>query len=672
MISLKQLNLRKATGNAWIFLSFGLLFSLNACQQAVEESPVAEEDSRLHDYPIQPVDIRHVKLTDAFWLPIVQRVQEKTIEFALEKCTEEGRFENFLIAGGEMEGDVRGYMPFDDTDVYKIIEGASNSLISSPNEELQVLLDSLIRIIEIGQEDDGYLTTWRTIDPAKPPAEWVKVVDGKRWESLEMSHELYNAGHLFEAAAVHYQATGKRNFLDIALKNADLMVQTFGPGKIETVPGHQIIETGLIKLYRITKNEDYLELARYFLDTRGDYSSGRSNFGPYAQDHLPVVEQDEVVGHAVRAVYMYAGMTDIAAIYQDSGYAAAVDKLWDNMVSKKMYITGGIGARHEGESFGDNYELPNATAYNETCASIGDVYWNHRLFMLYGDHKYYDVIERTLYNGLISGLSLDGEKFFYPNALESDGEYKFNQGACTRKSWFDCSCCPSNLIRFLPAVQGLIYAKEANDLYVNLYVGSEAEVDLNGQNVQISQTTNYPWDGKVTIQVTTSDAVDMDLKLRMPGWARGEVLPSDLYQYVNNPTASPSLAVNGEAIEYAPEAGYVSLDRKWEGTTTITIEFPLEVRQVKASELVAEDQGKVALEYGPIVYAVESIDNPGSFNAVAVGADETFQVNWDPTLLEGVNVLEAESDQGSFKAIPYYAWSNRGIGKMKVWLPAAM
>jgi len=645
--------------------------SLTAYQSIIREQKQSKQldNDQLYDYPIKPVDIRDVRLTDAFWLPIVQRVQEKTIEFALEKCQEEGRFENFLIAGGKLDGQVRGYMPFDDTDVYKIIEGASNSLISSPNEGLELLLDSLIRIVAIGQEADGYLTTWRTIDPAHPPAKWVRVEEGVRWEALEMSHELYNAGHLFEAAAVHHEATGKRNFLDIALANADLMVQTFGPGKIETVPGHQIIETGLIKLYRITRNKDYLELARFFLDGRGNYTSGRKNFGPYAQDHKPVIEQDEVVGHAVRAVYMYAGMTDIAALYHDDAYAAAVDKLWGNMVAKKMYLTGGIGALHEGEAFGENYELPNKTAYNETCASIGDVYWNHRLFMLYGDKKYYDVIERTLYNGLISGLSLDGEKFFYPNALEADGVYQFNQGACTRKSWFDCSCCPSNMIRFIPAVQGLIYARQDRDVLVNLYVGSEAEVSVGGDVVKISQQTDYPWNGQVniTVQAQTSD---LRLKLRMPGWVMGEVLPSDLYAYQNNTSAAvPTLLIDGKKQEYTIEEGYLVLDRDWSGTTQIRLTFPMEVKQVVANEKVAEDRGKVALEYGPVVYAVEEMDNPGDWEAIDVDGDETYTVTYQSDLLEGINVIKASSADGGFTAIPYYAWSNRGIGKMKVWLP---
>lgn len=644
--------------------------SLTAYQSITREQnpPEQSDNDELYDYPIKPVDIRNVRLTDAFWLPIVQRVQEKTIEFALEKCQEEGRFENFLIAGGQLDGEVRGYMPFDDTDVYKIIEGASNSLISSPNETLELLLDSLISIVAIGQEADGYLTTWRTIDPAHPPAKWVNVDKGVRWEALEMSHELYNAGHLFEAAAVHYEATGKRNFLDIALANADLMVKTFGPGKIETVPGHQIIETGLIKLYRITKNKDYLALARFFLDGRGNYASGRKNFGPYAQDHKPVTEQDEVVGHAVRAVYMYAGMTDIAALYHDDTYAAAVDKLWNNMVAKKMYLTGGIGARHEGEAFGENYELPNKTAYNETCASIGDVYWNHRLFMLYGDKKYYDVIERTLYNGLISGLSLDGEKFFYPNALEADGVYQFNQGACTRKSWFDCSCCPSNMIRFIPAVQGLIYARQNRDVLLNLYVGSEAEVSLGDDVVKISQQTDYPWNGQVNITVEAQTS-DLRLKLRMPGWVMDEVLPSDLYAYQNTTAAQPTLLIDGEKQEYTIEEGYLVLDRNWAGTTQIRLTFPMEVKQVIANEKVAEDRGKIALEYGPVVYAVEEMDNPGDWEAIDVDGDETFTVTYQPDLLEGINVIKAGSADGGFTAIPYYAWSNRGIGKMKVWLP---
>lgn len=641
-------------------LCLGLLIS--ACR-----AQAGQQVDGLSGYPISPVDIRNVRISDEFWLPIIKRVQDKTIGYALQKCHEEGRLENFLIAGGQMDGDVRGLMPFDDTDVYKTIEGVSNSLISAPNAELESLLDSLIAIIGEGQEEDGYLTTWRTIDPAAPPAPWVKVNEGKRWESLEASHELYNAGHLYEAAAVHYLATGKKNFLDIATRNADLMVRTFGPGKIETVPGHQIIETGLIKLYRITGKQEYLDLAKYLLDGRGDTTAGRQLFGPYSQDHKPVTQQAEVVGHAVRAVYMYAGMTDIAAIYGDRDYEAAIEKLWDNMVSKKMYITGGIGARHEGESFGDNYELPNLTAYNETCASIGSVYWNHRLFMLKGNVKYFDVIERTLYNGLISGLSLDGVKFFYPNALESDGKYAFNQGECTRQSWFDCSCCPTNIIRFIPSVPGLIYARQKDTLYVNLYTSSEATVDLNGREVFIKQQTEYPWNGRVEVQIKSATEKPFVVKLRIPGWSRDEVLPGDLYTYSNPCYEKPTITFGG-GLRARMHDGYFVLEGSWSGETSISLNFPMQVREVGAYRLVEENRNKKALEYGPIVYAFEEIDNQGTFDTIGLTGNEEYTVSMNPSLLGGVNVLEVRNEKGTFKAVPYFSWSNRGVGKMKVWI----
>lgn len=647
-------------------MAMALMALMVSCKNDTQKQLDNTEVEAKEGYPIEAVNIRNVKLKDDFWLPIIERVQEKTIEFALEKCEEEGRFDNFLIAGGEMEGPVKGVMPFDDTDVYKIIEGASNSLISAPNPQLETLLDSLVSIIKVGQEADGYLTTWRTINPAKPPATWVKVDEGKRWEYLAMSHELYNAGHLFEAAAVHYKATGKRNFLDIALKNADLMVKTFGDGegKIAAVPGHQIIETGLIKLYEVTGKKEYFDLAKYFLDHRGD-PENHELFGAYSQDHLPVTEQDEVVGHAVRAVYMYAGMTDIAAIEKDTAYLKAVNALWDNMVTKKMYITGGIGAKHEGESFGENYELPNLTAYNETCASIGDVYWNHRLHNLTGDVKYFDVIERTLYNGLISGLSLDGEKFFYPNALESDGVYKFNQGACTRKDWFDCSCCPTNVIRFIPAMPGLIYSKTDDTIFVNLYAANDATVDLKDQAVQVSQETTYPWNGKVKLTVDPEETGEFTMKFRVPGWARNEVLPSDLYRYANPVDQNSTITINGEAIDVVAENGYYTLAREWKSGDVVNLEFPMEVRKVIANPLVEENKGKMSLEYGPIVYAVEEIDNKGDFDNIELASNDQFQVEMQPGLLGGVSTISNEN----LTAIPYYAWSNRGVGKMKVWLP---
>ncbi|MDA3928941.1 MAG: glycoside hydrolase family 127 protein [Prolixibacteraceae bacterium] len=617
--------------------------------------------SELHAYPIEGVNLNQIELTDQFWLPKIKTIQHKTIAFALEKCEQEGRMENFLIAGGIMEGQVRGVMPFDDTDLYKIIEGAAYSLIMSPDTVLESLVDSLISIIAIGQEADGYLTTYKTIDPTNGPAHWCPA--GDRWEDLACSHELYNSGHLFEAATAHYTATGKTNFLDIAVKNADLLVDVFGPGKNPEMPGHQIVETGLIKLYKATQKEEYLALAKHFLDARGD-STIRPLFGPYNQDHLPVVEQDEVVGHAVRGVYMYAGMTDVAALYNDADYLNAVNKLWENMVNKKMYITGGIGALHEGEAFGENYELPNLTAYSETCAAIGSVYWNHRLFLLTGDVKYLDIIERTLYNGVIPGISLEGTEFFYPNALESDGKYDFNKGHCTRSEWFDCSCCPTNLIRFIPSIPNLIYATTANELYVNLYASNSAEIEVGSSLVGITQQSNYPWSGETSIELNPISSSEFTLKLRVPGWMRNETVPGDLYHYTSESTLQSTLLLNGEKVAVEAIDGFYSISRTWEKGDRLEINFPMEVKQVVSNEKVTNNLNHVAIEYGPLVYCAEEADNKNE--NWAVNTESNFKATYDTSFFDGMNVLKSESE---LTLIPYFAWSNRGVGKMKVWLP---
>jgi DUF1680 family protein len=620
----------------------------------------------LGTYPITPVNIRDVKMEDNFWLPIIRTVQEKTISYALKKCEEEGRLENFLLAGGKMKGETRGQMPFDDTDVYKIIEGASNTLISTPNPALEKQLDSLIAIIAIGQEADGYLTTWRTINPAKPPAPWVPVKVGKRWESLGASHELYNAGHLFEAAYTHYIATGKRNFLDIALKNADLLVKTFGDGagQIHAVPGHQIVETGLLKLYRATGKTEYLNLAKYFLDNRGN-PANHELYGAYSQDHVPVTEQKEAVGHAVRAMYMYAAMTDIAVFEKEAAYNAAVQALWNNMVEKKTYITGGIGARHEGEAFGGDYELPNLTSYNETCAAIGSVYWNHRLHCQTGGVKYFDIIERTLYNGLISGISLDGTNFFYPNALEADGKYTFNRGACTRQGWFDCSCCPTNMIRFLPAMPGLIYSHSENEIYVNLYAASTAKMEVAGAHFTLKQATEYPWEGKVKITVQPEKATEATLKLRIPSWARNEPMPGGLYQYRQRSMGILTISINGKTVQADTSGGYFTLKRKWEKGDVVAFGFPMTHQMVVADKRLSDNIGKVAIERGPLLYAIEEVDNKAGFDEIKITPSDMLEANYERDLLGGVVSLSNKK----MKAIPYYAWSNRGIGKMKVWIP---
>ncbi len=624
-------------------------------------------------YPISMADIKDVELTDSFWLPRIKIIQDTTIAFGFDKCTTEGRLENFLIAGKKKSGKVHGKMPFDDTDVYKIIEGASYSLISAPNKALDDYLDSVISIIKIGQEPDGYITTWFSIDPDNPPAPWVQK-SGKRWTREESSHELYNSGHLFEAAAAHFTATGKRSLLNIAVKNADLLVNNFGPGKLTVPPGHQIVETGLVKLYNITSNQKYLELAKYFLDLRGD-STTHKLYGAYSQDHKPVVRQTEIVGHAVRAVYMYAGMTDIGVIYNYQAYLNAVKNIWHNMVNRKMYITGGLGAKHEGESLGNDYELPNLTAYGETCASIGDVLWNNRMFMLTGNAEYFDIIERTLYNGLISGISLDGKNFFYVNPLESDGKFAFNQGSKTRQPWFDCSCCPTNLIRFIPSIPGMIYAKQNDNLFINLYASNKANLKIDNADIFIEQRTDYPLEGKILLSLNLENPLQFTLKLRIPGWAQNQVLPGDLYSYINQSDGKISIKINNREIEFQNNHGYAAINRVWNNNDIIELTIPMEVKHIAANEKVKENKNLTALEYGPVVYCVEGIDNNNSLDKLTIPDDAVLRVEYKENLLGGINVITGEvpSKDGREKlrltAVPYYAWSNRGEGTMKVWLP---
>ena len=632
-----------------LLVLFGFAVSLLSCVRT----------SKQPDYPIRKVQLKNIELTDNFWLPKIRTIQEKTIRYAFDKCTSEGRLENFVIAGNVIRGGTGktcGAMPFDDTDVYKTIEGAAGSLINAPNPALENYLDSVISLIAYGQEPDGYLTTWRTIDPENPPADWVKT-NGERWNGLSTSHELYNSGHLFEAAALHYRATGRRNFLDIALRNAYLLVSVFGDTANYEVPGHQIVETGLIKLYQITGKRKYLQLAKKFLDLRGD-SRHRDIHGTYCQDHLPVTEQDEVVGHAVRAVYMYAGMTDIAALYNDKSYLNAVTQLWNNMTGKKMYLTGGLGARHTGEAFGDNYELPNLTAYAETCAAIGGVYWADRMFRLTGEAAYFDVLERMLYNGVISGISLEGTEFFYPIPLEADGEYKFNHGACTRQAWFDCSCCPTSLIRFIPSIPNLIYAVQKDTVYVNLFVSNNAEILVGNTLVGIEQQTDYPWSGKVTIRIKTEKPLAFALKIRIPSWAQNIPTPGGLYSYTNNPDKPPSLTPN-------TADGYYTLARHWNTSDSLVFDFSMQVRTVEANANVKDNAGQYAVEYGALVYCMEETDNPETFDKPA--NTQSFSVEWNPDLLGGINLIREQTSIGDKVLIPYYAWSNRGVKKMKVW-----
>ncbi|HBY58784.1 MAG TPA: six-hairpin glycosidase, partial [Solibacterales bacterium] len=515
----------------------------------------------------------------------------------------------------------------------------------------------------------------RTIDPINPHR-WA---GKKRWElEKDDSHELYNLGHLYEAAVAHYQATGKRTLLDVALKTAELLDRSFGPGKASIWPGHQITEMGLVKLYRVTGDTRFLNLAKFILDVRGpdgDRGAGRQ----YNQSHVKIVEQSEAVGHAVRATYMYSGIADVAALTGDPGYIAAMDRIWGNLVAKKLYLTGGIGATGSGEAFGKDYELPNMTAYNETCAAIGNDYWNHRLFLLTGDGKYLDVMERTLYNGLISGVALDGKTFFYPNPLESNGQH-------ARSPWFGVSCCPSNVTRFLASFPGYMYARRAGTVYVNLFAAGTAKVELDGgRKVEIAQATRYPWDGAVKMTVSPEKPGRFALSVRIPGWARGEVVPSDLYRYDGQSTETASIKVNGKPVPMKLDRGFVAIDRAWKKGDVVELSLPMPVRRVAAHESVAADKGRLAIERGPLVYAAEWVDNPGGrVRNLVLPASAKLTPEWRADLLNGVMVLRSKAvalsfdakgavqkTEQEFTAIPYYAWANRGRGQMAVWLPAS-
>jgi DUF1680 family protein len=633
-------------------------------------STIVFAQPELKDYPVRPVPFTSVKLTDNFWAPRIKLNHEVTIPIALKHCYSTGRVDNFLFAANIKQGEFCTQYPFDDTDIYKIIEGASYSLQTIPDPKLDAQLDSLIDYIGKAQEPDGYLYTNRTINPEKTHA-WA----GKeRWEmESDLSHELYNSGHLFEAAVAHFLATEKRSLIDIAIKNADLLVETFGPGKLLRSPGHQVVEMGLVKMYRVTGKKEYLDLAKFFIDSRGQNSPHAR--GEYSQDHLPVTEQTEAVGHAVRATYLYSGMADVAAITGDTAYLDALGKIWNNIVTTKLYITGGIGATAGHEGFGPEYELPNMSAYNETCASIGSIYWNYRMFLLHGNSKYFDVLEQTLYNGMVDGVSLSGDRFFYPNPLESMGQH-------SRSEWFGCACCPSNVCRFIPSVPGYIYGQTDDRIFVNLYIQNSVSLEMKGKKVELEQITGYPWNGDVKLKVNSAPGESFEMALRIPSWAKNEVLPGNLYAFADDKNPVYSIKINGKYEAFEIENGYAILAKKWQKGDEIQISLPLETRRVKADSRVKDNIGKVALMRGPMVYCVEwpDFESKRVLNLV-LPPESKLKTTFKPDFLGGVAVVEGKGSSVkktkdgkltespvNITAIPYFAWANRGSGEMAVWL----
>ena len=664
--------------------------------------PVSARNAVSNGYPYAQVPFTSVKITaGTFWGDRLKAAREVTVPLAFSKCESEHRYKNFEMAAFTLqhpghkgldtpEWDVSKFMgfPFDDTDVYKTIEGASYILQTYPDKKMVAYIDSVLNVVGAAQEPDGYLYTARTINPRHPQG-WS---GDTRWSKVEvLSHELYNLGHMVDAACAHYQATGSTKFLNIAKRYADCVIKEVGPnaGQHKVVPGHQIAEMALARLYTLTGEKKYLDEAKYFLDTRGTTSI----HDLYTQSDKPILKQTEAWGHAVRAGYMYAGIADVAALTQDSDYIKTIDRLWNNIVSRKYYLTGGVGARHAGEAFGADYELPNMTAYNETCAAIAQVYLNERMFLLHGESKYIDCLERTLYNGVISGMSMDGGRFFYPNPLSSDGKYKFNaDGNTTRQPWFGCACCPSNLSRFIPSLPGYLYGVKDNNIYVNLFAGNTSAIQVQGKEVVLEETTEYPWNGDIKIVVKKNGVKNANLLVRIPGWVRNRVVPSDLYKYSDEEKPAYSVTVNGKAVEADLDAnkGYLPVLGIKKGDV-VRIHFDMPVRTVVANDRVADDRGRVAVERGPLVYCAEAADNNGasvlhalmnarpSFTEVDGYTIANTETQGAPAFtvkaLRTQAQLLGENADGtvsvsplSLTLIPYYAWNHRGANEMNVWL----
>jgi DUF1680 family protein len=629
---------------------------------ALGAAAVLMQASPPRTYPLTPLPLDAVQLSDGFWRARLETNRAATIPHIFRQNELTGRVANFAKAAKRQEGSYEGRR-FNDTDVYKAIEAASYTLIQHDDPALERQLDGLIAIIAAAQEPDGYLYPARTIDPANP----APGAGPARWVHLNGSHELYNFGHLYEAAVAHHSATGKTSLLDVAVRNARLVRSVFGPRGRRAVPGHQEIELALVRLAEVTGDRSYAELARFFLDARGGthQTEPYPDPGPFAmyngreykQDHRPVVAQDRAVGHAVRATYMYAGMTDIAALFASPAHRAAVERLHADVVSRRLYITGGIGARSGTESFGDDYELPNLQAYTETCAAVGLEQWAHRLFRLTGEGHYLDLAERVLYNGLLSGVSASGDRFFYQNPLASEGRPQ-------RVPYFDVACCPANLSRALARLPGLVYAHADDTAYVALFAASAATLPLKSGAVRLTQRTSYPWDGDIELRVEPAMTSAFTLAVRMPGWSRGQPVASDLYRFERSDLPPPTLIVNGEAVRVTMERGFARVTRTWRSGDVVHVHLPMPVQRVIAHERVADNRGRVALQRGPLVYAFEQIDNGRDLAERALPRDPDLRPQFRADLLGGMTVLT----NGTMTAVPYFAWANRGAGEMRVWM----
>ena len=583
---------------------------------------------------IRQVDFSHVKITDNFWSPRLDKHVSATLPVCINQIENQtGRMQNFVnaaIGKGEHSG-----IFFDDSDVYKALEGIAYSLINNPNPELERKADEWIDKIAAAQQEDGYINTYYTLTGLE-----------NRWTNMD-KHEMYCAGHMIEAAVAYYQATGKRKLLDVSIRMADHMISLFGPDKRHWVPGHEEIELALVKLYRITKEQKYLDFAYWLLEERGHGYGSKGNEGEwdpfYYQDAVPVRDLESISGHAVRCMYLYCGMADVAALKHDTAYIAAMDRLWDDVVLRNMYVTGGIGSSKNNEGFTDDYDLPNLEAYCETCASVGMVYWNQRMNQFTGDSKYIDVLERSMYNGALAGVSLSGDRFFYVNPLESKGDHH-------RQEWYGCACCPSQISRFLPSIGNYIYGISANALWVNLFIGNTARLAIDGNDVILKQETNYPWDGLVKFTVASNRPLSKELRIRIPGWCK-----------------SFSLSINGQDIYVPVDYGYAVISN-WKSGDIISLNMDMPVEKVAADPRVKQDMGKRAVQRGPLVYCLEEIDNKKDFDRLRLTASTDFKVQQKTEFLGEITTIQAVTGEQRLLFVPYYAWDNREAGKMKVWI----
>lgn len=624
--------------------------------------------SSLQQY--QNVSFSQVKITDDFWKPKMEKVTLVTIPVCIDQTeVKTPRIHNFEIAAGKKKGKFQGLF-YDDSDVYKALEAIAYSLKNHPDAALEKKADEWIELIEGAQLPDGYIDTYYSLQ-----------FPDKRWTDMSM-HEDYNGGHLIEAAVAYYAATGKRKLLDVAIRFANYFNSLFGPGKRDWVTGHQELELALVKLYKVTNQEKYLKLADWLLSERGHkkavgYTWTDWKDTAYAQDVKPVKEQKEITGHAVRAMYMYTGAADVAALTGDEGYMHAMKDVWEDVVYRNMYITGGIGSSGGNEGFSIDYDLPNENAYCETCASVGMVLWNQRMGMLTGESKYVDVLEKSLYNGALDGISLAGDKFFYGNVLASMGRQ-------ARRDWFGTACCPANIARLIESLGNYIYGVDEQNIWVNLFVGSHTKMAVAGQEVALSQQTEYPWDGRISLTLNPEKKAGFGLRIRIPGWVEGTAVPGNLYHFENSQQKPDlGLLVNGKKVAYKMDRGYLVIDRVWEKGDKVSLDLPMDIKRVISRPEVKSNIERVAIQRGPLIYCLEGTDNTGKVVNIVLPASAKLTAGKKTVLSENVVSIQAEAtvlkvsasgenvqaEKKQITAVPYYVWNNRGAGQMLVWLP---